>query len=603
MREPRCSPKNRENSFGDVLASYAGMSPSTNVPATPPQKMASTRKAPSAALARFSPLSVARVIWKGRLLLLIVCITVTIAGALAVWRMKPTYRAETLILVESQKIPDKYVASTVVGDVQDRLATISQEILSSTRLKKIIDDYKLYPQERMKSGMEDVIESMRHDVDVKLEKGWSSNRPGAFRISYEGSDPTVVAAVANRIASLYIDENLKVREDQAEDTSQFLDAQLKDAKKTLDDLEAAVSRYKVEHNGELPQQENTINTTLMRLQTELQGTQEAVNRAQQNKVIFDAELSTIETRLSTLTAAAESTAAAPPQPRAASDRAAAPEPPKRSQTLSAELMTLRARYSDEYPEVKRVKAALEEALQAEQQQTLPPAAPKQPPVSPPPRPTAAPQRVVLSAEAAREFEQLRQQDSTLKAQRAIADREIENGTARRESILSEMAGYQAQLKRLPIREQEMAALTRDYETAKSNYRSLLDKKTSADMATEMERRQKAERFMVLDPAQVPEKPSKPKRGLLMALSAVLGLAAGIAAVIGKEWNKNLLLGEWELPPGVPILGRIPQIDVFPSGENPHAGHSRRANKQLLATALLLTLLARAAARHLIGGLL
>lgn len=490
-----------------------------------------------------------------------------------VMRLKPVYRAETLILVESQKIPEKYVSSTVIGDIQDRLATINQEILSATRLKKVIVDYKLYPNDRVKNAPEEVVELMRHDVEVKLEKGWSNNRPGAFRISYEGPIPTVVASVVNRLANLYIDENLKVREVQAEGTLQFLETQQNDAKKKLDDLESAVSQYKVEHNGELPQQENTMNATLMRLQTELQGTQDAITRAQQNKVMYGAELTTLDNRLSALLSPSP---ASVPGERAAfssivsSDGQAAAQPVKASKALSEHLKELMARYSNDYPDVKRTRAALAEALRNEQQdeasvtvQAAATAAAQLPKasnfVSLPPSPA----HVVLSADAAREVEQLRQRVNSLKAQQEIADRDIEGNKARRENVLKEMTGYQTDLKKLPIREQEMAALTRDYEIAKLNYRSLLDKKISAEMAAEMERRQKAERFMVLDPAQVPEKPSKPNRSLLISVASLFGLAIGAAVAFAKEWNKDLLLGEWELPPDTIILGRIPNIEIVP----------------------------------------
>lgn len=523
-------------------------------------------------------------LWKGKLLILLIWLVASAGGFFAVMHMQPRYRAETLVLVESQKIPDKYVASTVTGDVQDRLATINQEILSATRLKTIIDDFKLYPQERKQDSLEDVIDLMRKDVEVQLDKGWSNNRPGAFRISYEGADPRVVAAVTNRLASLYIDENLKVREVEAEGTSQFMDAQLQDAKKTLDDLETAISRYKVQHNGELPEQEVSINNSLGRLQTELQGTQDSIDRAQQNQIMYDAELGSIQSRLGLLTAP-------PPASGAANSAQAvlvteAPKPVKPSQALSEQLRILRARYSDAYPEVIRVKAELAAALKAEEQQQQ-----QQPSAAAAPAPTApahAPREVRLTPEIAREVDQLQQRAATLQAARTVAVHDIETGNAQRANILQQINAYQEHLKHLPLREQELAGLTRDYEISKANYRSLLDKKMSADMATEMERRQKAERFIVLDPAQVPEKPFKPKRPLLISLASVMGLALGAALALGREWNKGVLLGEWELPPGVKVLGRVPAIEI---GRTTDPGRPRRLKAKALATTISTLLLA------------
>lgn len=345
-----------------------------------------------------SPLSIVRMVWKQKIYVVVVWIVISIAGAAFVMKLKPTYAAETLILVDSQKIPDRYVATTVSSDVQDRLATLSQEILSSTRLKKIIDDYSLYAEYRSTLGTEEIVDLMRRDVDVKLEKGWSGNRPGAFRIAYQGPNPQIVAAVANRLASLYIDENLKVRELQAEGTSDFLDAQLGDAKKKLDELEAEVSRYKIAHNGELPQQENEISTTLARLQTQLQGTQDAVGHAQQNKLMFDTEVSTTQAALTALMKVSELPVAARNDDEGgAGPYVTAAEPLRRSQILEAQLKTLRERYSEAHPEVKRVMAELAEAKAAEARLTPAPAPPTRtaaggapPKATPPPARAIAP---------------------------------------------------------------------------------------------------------------------------------------------------------------------------------------------------------------------
>ncbi len=442
---------------------------------------------------------------------------------------------------------------------------------------------------------------MRHDVGVTLEKGWSNNRPGAFRISYEGSDPNIVAAVTNRLASLYIDEDLKVREVEAEGTSEFLDAQLQEAKKALDDLETAVSRYKLEHNGELPQQENTLNTILMRLQTELQGTQDAVDRAQQNKLMYDSELSSVQSRLSSLLAQA-----APPGSDAAVQAPVISDQPSNrvvrpSQALAEQLRILRTRYSDQYPEVKRTAAELQAALEAERQQSPAPP-PSKTGATFPAAPAPAAKAVRVSPEVAREVDQLQQRVATLQAVRTVAAHDIDTGTEQREKILKEMSVYQDHLKRLPLREQEMAALTRDYEMSKANYRSLLDKKMSADMATEMERRQKAERFIVLDPAQVPEKPFKPKRGLLMSIASLVGLTIGAGLALAREVNKGVILGEWELPSEVKILGRIPTIDLTHIDKRPSAPRrGKRSKSKVFAATLSILLLVLSAAGYLSAG--
>src|SRR5262249_52977661 len=160
------------------------------------------------------------------------------------------------------KIPERYVYSTVNTEVQDRLATISQQILSTSRLLKVIDTFGLYKEERKRMVQEEVIEQMRKDIKITLEKGWTQNRPGAFRIGYEGRNTAIITEVTNQIANLFIEENLRTRERQAEGTADFIDSQLAEAKKNLDDLEAKVSKYKLAHNGELPEQESALSDAL-----------------------------------------------------------------------------------------------------------------------------------------------------------------------------------------------------------------------------------------------------------------------------------------------------------------------------------------------------
>lgn len=147
------------------------------------------------------------------------------------------------------------------------------------------------------------------------------------------------------------------------------------------------------------------------------------------------------------------------------------------------------------------------------------------------------------------------------AQIKAAETEIETRKAEQQRILRELDLYQRRTENLPLREQEMARITRDYEMSKENYKSLLEKKMAAEMALDMERRQQSERFTVLDRARVPEKPVKPKRPQLYAAGTALSLALGLLVGFAAELRKNVVLGEWELPEGTPILARLPHIEV------------------------------------------
>ena len=241
-----------------------------------------------------TPLSLARMLWKGKLGAALIALGGGAITFAVVHYLPAVYRSEALILVDSQRIPEKYVSSSVNSEVQDRLMTIRQQILSTTRLLKIIDSFGLYKEERKKLVQEEIIEKMQQDISIKIEKGWVRDRPGAFRVGYEGQNPALVTEVANQLANLFIEENLRAREKEAEGTADFIENQLKEAKKTLDDLEARVSQYKLQHNGELPQQETSLSGTLNRLQVELQGNQDGLNRAQQNRIVLQSNLTMAE---------------------------------------------------------------------------------------------------------------------------------------------------------------------------------------------------------------------------------------------------------------------------------------------------------------------
>ena len=508
----------------------------------------------------FSPLSLLRALWKHKLLGGVVAAVVTVAGVVITYRLPAVYQAEALILVDPQKIPEKFVASTVNTDVQDRLAAISQEIQSSTRLQKIADEFNLYPKERLTHTSEELVGIMRKDIQTILERGVGGNRPGAFRIIYQNSDPNVVVKVVERITQFYIDENHRSRALQAQGTYSFMETQLREAKKTLDEQELAVSRYKVQHTGELPQQENSLNAMLTRLELQLQGNQDATNRAQQAKIVIENTLNAAEAMEATLNKQARQIAAA----RAAGDPDPAPDPtqprPHRpSDDIEAQIVTLRLRYSDQHPEIRRLRALLAAMRRQEREEDAKAniaASLAAPSGKAGARESEDTRLEPLATERAQAHEHL----ASLKAQLAANSREFETRATERERILHEMSSYQRRIEELPVRDLEMASLTRNYEFSRNYYNTLLSKKTEAEMATDLEERQKAETFRILDRPLPPTKPVKPKREVLSALSAMVGLALGLAVAVGRELQSGVLLGEWELPSGVTILGRVPRIE-------------------------------------------
>jgi succinoglycan biosynthesis transport protein ExoP len=500
--------------------------------------------------------SIVRILWKGKVGVLAIWVALSLVTAAVVLQLPAIYKAECLLLVVGQKIPEKYVASTVNTDPQERLAAISHQILSNGRLQNVIDTFGLYKQERAVMSQDQIIKQMReNDITLKLESGLSNTRPDAFRVSFQAKDPKVAADVANGLAKLIIAENRNTREGHAEDTSQFMEEQQKEAKATLDKLEARVSEYKTSHGGELPQQEQSLAGTLSRLQVELQGNQEALNRAEQNKALLQNTLNIAEASLTTLERTSKETRDREETNRrlrisGGDPQSTAPARPKtRRQTLQEELASLRSRYGEEHPEIRRVKAELAD---------LPPdpndpEAPKIARQGPEPLP-AGPSEAIVSE---------RERVLNLRMQIGMAAKEFEAANASRLRVLRDIDVYQGRINRLPLREQEMAGLTRDYEIAKENYKALLNNRLSADMATELERSQQGERFTLIEPARIPEEPFKPPRNLLIIGGVILSLLLSGLIVVGRRLPKDTMLGEWELTPGIVVLGRVPMIETDP----------------------------------------
>jgi polysaccharide chain length determinant protein (PEP-CTERM system associated) len=551
----------------------------------------------------FSPLSIARMLWKKRWVVVTVWVVLLAVTAVVVYKLPAVYTAEATVLVDSQKIPERYVNSSVNTDVGDRLATINQQIMSSSRLMKIIETFDLYKKERKTMTQEEIIEQMRKDISINLVRGWTGGRPGAFKMGYEGPVPSVVAGVANQLANLYVEENLKTRESQAEGTADFLDSQMEESKKKLEELDRQVSEFKHAHSGSLPEQENSLLATVSGMQVRLQGVQDAINRLQENKTMTETALGAAETTEHLLFESVQPKRVGQTPGIGQSATSSVSPARKRSEVAEDMLQQLRLRYNERYPEIQSLKEEVARLKRLEQAEETRPTAPdttqsasaQDSPKDGPSTAEAAANSGTKPVVLTREILQERERIATLKTQLSNLANELKFQTSEQERLVKLMASYQGRIESLPLVEQQMAALTRDYENSKTNYKSLLEKKLAAGMATDMERRQQAERFTIIDPAQVPEKPTKPNRPLLSAIGAALSIGLGLIVGLALEIRKNAFLGEWELPPDVVVLGRVPLIKM-PITEYPWY----RSGKAAVASAAALAMAAGTAALYAWG---
>lgn len=521
----------------------------------------------------------ARLIWHRKVLVLSVFAAVSLVTAIVTSRLPNTYTSETLILVDPQKVPEAYIRSTVTGDVRNRLGTLSQQILSATRLQRIIETSNLYPEERKTMAREDVIAHMRRDIRVNMLSDYGPNAElQAFRITYSGRDPKLVAKVANELASLFIDENLKAREQQAAGTTEFLENQLGDTRKALEAQEARLRDFKLRHIGSMPQQETASLQILGQLQSQLQLVSEAQARAEQQKSYLQSMIAAAPPPVVDLDG--EEPSRPPVAP--ARQQAAAVAAQTTLDRLRDRLRALQLRYSDQHPDIKKLKRQIEEEEinQAANPQpvAIVDAAPQ--PATETPVAAETPRRRANRTPAP-------YANPVLESQLRSVDGEIEKNKRERERINQMIASYQTKLASIPVNEQQITALERDYEISKGHYKELLAKQLAAETATQLEVRQKGEKFAVLDPAQPAGRPSRPNRLMINLIGAAAGLLLGLTfALVTEAMGFSITAPEQiTAATGLAVLEVIPIIET-------HADRDRKRRRAILGAgfAFLLTCL-------------
>jgi succinoglycan biosynthesis transport protein ExoP len=500
-----------------------------------------------------------RLIVHRKWLIITTFLMVSATTAAITYRMPNIFTSETLILVDPQRVPEAYVKSTVTGDIRNRLGTLSQQILSATRLQKIIDTLNLYPAERKTMAREDVITKMRADIGVSVVSDFGGSQDlQAFRISYNGREPQLVAQVANQLASLFIEENLKAREQQATGTTEFLSSQLAETRKTLEEQEAKLKDFKLKHIGEMPEQQAADLQIMGQLQAQLQAENDALARAQQQKSYLQ---SLMASTVPVVDLDEEQAAtAANANNRAAAAIVPVPKPPAPSPLVAerARLAALMERgYTDKHPDVLKLKRqiredeekeAAKEAAAAESAAVI--AAAPAPAPAPPPRAVPRPEPINTT-------------NPVVLSQLGALDEEIEKHKQEQQRLNKLVGNYQGKLESIPLREQQITELARDYEISKTHYSQLLEKQLSAETATQLEVRQKGEKFSVLDPAQPAERPTKPNRVLLNLAGSAGGLGLGFILALATELLGFSVTGAEQIieVTGLPVFEIIPIIET------------------------------------------
>jgi polysaccharide biosynthesis transport protein len=453
------------------------------------------------------------------------------------WVLPSRYRSGTLILVEQPTMPKDYVTPNVNDDLQDRLRSITQQILSRTRLLHIIDQLNLYADSRGRLTADDKVDRMRRDIDIELVRD-GEGRVSAFNVLYVSSDPHIAQQVTSELTNLFISENLEVRQQQSEDTTNFLETQLEAARKTLSAQEEKIREFKGEHVGQLPAQVGSNLQILAGVQSQLQAEEDALNTAKQQRVYLE----TLANQYRSLQASPKTESGVP---------AGLPAIDAELSKLRAQLADLSAHYTDRHPDVRKVKEQIEETEKMRSQMAADLNA----------KASAAPTDATTTANDAEMRDPnspMMQLQGQLQANRV----EIANREQGIKELSAKVTDYQARLNQEPVREQQLSDLTRGYDQSKANYDELLKKKNESAMATSMELLQQGERFRIIDPPSLPVKPDFPNRLKFCMIGLGFGLALGTVVAGSFEMMDNRIYDEKQfqklLP--VPVISEIPSMD-------------------------------------------
>jgi polysaccharide chain length determinant protein (PEP-CTERM system associated) len=446
------------------------------------------------------------------------------AGLVICFLLPPQYVSQTLVIVEQQKVPENYVKPVVTEDLNARLASMREQILSRSRLEPIIERFSLFSGTNIQ--MDDRVDATRKAIQITPIASGANKMPG-FYVSFRAQNARIAQQVCSEITSLFLSESLHAREQSAEGTTAFLAQQVADAKRALDEQDAKLADFQRKYLGKLPGQEQSNLNTLQALTTQLDAATQSINRMQQDETFMQALISqqTAESQHEDTTGLTAETEQA------------------KLKTLIAQKKELDALYTPDHPDVVALSRKITD-LQNEIAQNSAQRTPGNTAVGPRPE---SPQLQKVRA-------QLRSVQQSIAAQKQEQAR-----------IAQQIGAYQARIEASPMVEQEFKQITRDHETALQFYNNLLAKTNESSMATDLERRQQGEQFQVLDAANLPDAPVFPNPYLFAAGGFILGLTVGMGIATALEYRDTSVQTEsdiWAFTK-LPTLATISYFEEVP----------------------------------------
>lgn len=510
---------------------------------------------------------------------IIPALTIFVAATLFAFLWPATYQSSSTILIEEQQIPQEFVRSTVTGFADQRIQSLTQQILSRVKLWEIIQQFKLYPQLQEKYTREEILEKMRDNIkletisaeigDPKKRRGGQPSVTIAFSIAYRGDNPGMVQKVSGTLASLYLEQNLKTREAQAQSTTKFLEAELKELQERIQNLGSKITAFKEHNDGLLPEQQRFNQEQVARLDIEIKQLDNNIRNAEERKTYMEGQLATVSPDASFSGSGGDRVMMSPADRLKALEVSLAdlrskfsPDHPdirktvreiselkklagttslstvatrKKLAQLKNELAEKQGKYSDQHPEVKKLKTEI-----ANLEQTLgKPAAPR--------GNTEVENPAYIS----------------LTTQAKAAEIDISAFRSQQAALQSKLKMYRQRLEDAPKVEQGYMALMRDYQNAHAKHQEVMNKILEARISEGMEEHQKGEKFTLIDPASYPEKPVSPNRLLILLGGVFCSLGAGAGSVALVEHLDHSVKNSDDLVrlTGFPVLGSIIRIQT------------------------------------------
>jgi polysaccharide chain length determinant protein (PEP-CTERM system associated) len=451
----------------------------------------------------------------------------------------PIYEASTLVLTTPPVVSSNIVRPIASETLESQVTTISQQIKSRSNLEKIIGTFNLFSGPGgQQMFMEDKLERLRENIKVDLIQSRTRDGSNAFSISFRGNDPEKTMQIANTLASSFIDTNMEYREEKAADTTAFLESELEGMRNKLEETEKRLSIFRNQYMGELPEQLQSNLQLLASLETQLNNRQERLRDERSRLMIAQNEVEQIRRETQSFRTLPGSTTAGQQQTGG----------PMTLAQLKEQLASMQGSYTERHPDVVRLKGMIAE-MEAKE----------------PTRNQADAQRGALSA-----TETLQSISSPLLREavrrRMEAEANIASIQMEVSQINQQIRDYRLRIERTPQREEQLLSLKRDYENIQNAYNSLLSRKVEADMAVNIQRKNKGEQFRIIDYAKLPEKPVSPnmQRLFMIFVAAGLGIGAGILFLY-EFFDQSVRKPEaFQTRLSLPVLMVMPAMELMPS---------------------------------------